>query len=337
MATATKQFDQLPDCISGSFQLEEAVPLVFGGQLTNVIAHYSIYGNPNNPAIVVLGGISADRYVADTNIEGLFAKGWWDPLVGYNKAIDLAQYCVIAFDYFDGQSGSLTGISNNELRVSTFDQAFLLKAILDELQIQSLKCIVGSSYGGMVGLAFAQNYPDKVEQLIAICSTEESGSKNTGFRYLQRQILSFSLEHDDVQQGLILARALATLGYRGEQEIESRFKNQICINKQQANFPVVSYLKSQGDKFADRFCARRFINLSLSVDLHKIEPNQITIPTLCIGIEGDLIAPPQKVKQLADRIGLNAHFKKIESKVGHDGFLKEFEQLTHLIQIRLEH
>ena len=90
------------------------------------------------------------------------------------------------------------------------------------------------------------------------------------------------------------------------------------------------------EKFARRFNAIRFVNLSLSVDLRHVNPKKITVPCFCVGIKGDHIAPSEKVKSLANRIGQQATFASIESKCGHDGFLTEHEQLIPIIKKVLE-
>ena len=334
MAEALKNTSELPDCLSGSFHIESDLELTFGDTLSSTIIEYTLYGDVNKPAIVVLGGISANQYVANTYVEGHLVNGWWDPLVGVGKAIDLNRYCVVSINYLDGQSSNRTN-ANGPLKISTFDQATILNYLLAELGLSEYFAIIGSSYGGMVALAFAEKYPTKLKQLITVCCTEKSSSRNTALRSLQRQILEFSSKHDDIKTGLILARSLATLGYRGSNEIETRFENDICTESKSFDFPVTSYLQNQGEKFADRFCSERFTNLSLSVDLHHVTPTNIKAPCLCVGIEGDLIAPVDDVKQLVSRIGENAKYEHINSNVGHDGFLKEFSQLTNLIQSNL--
>lgn len=332
MSQVAKQSSELPACTSGSFLIDSELTLTFGDKLYSTVISYSIYGDLNNPVIVVLGGISADQYVADTDIEGILVKGWWDPLVGHGKAIDLNSYCVVSINYLDGLSSGQVDKQDPKLKISTFDQATILNLLLLELGLDSYEAIIGASYGGMVALAFAEKYPSKLGRIIAVCCTDKSSSRNTAFRSIQRQILEFSIAQNDAQTGLVLARSLATLGYRGETEIESRFENNICTQTQAIDFPVIGYLKNQGEKFADRFCADRFINLSLSVDLHHITNRNINVPCLCIGIQGDLIAPIPVVKAMANSIGDNAQFQQIQSKVGHDGFLKEFDQLAVLIQ-----
>ncbi len=337
MAGCNQLLPNLAECLSGSVELNTPFVLTFGQELMTSFVSYSVYGDLSKPVILVLGGISADQYVADTNIEGIFVSGWWDPLVGYHKAIDLNSYCVLSFDYLDGQSGLLRNSDSNkdEIRISTFDQATIIIQLMDHLKIDHLAAIIGSSYGGMVALAFAEKYSHKVEQIIAICCNQKSDSRNTAIRQLQRDILRFATAHGDTRQGLILARSLAMLGYRGADELERRFPNEICTKSKKYDFSVVGYLKAQGEKFASRFCSQRFLSLSLSVDLHLIEPKNITSDCLLVGIQGDLIAPPDHLQQLSQDIGNNASYAEIKSDVGHDGFLKEFEQISKLIKSRI--
>jgi len=344
MSTALKQLplerqptSHLSKCVSNSLKIAETMDLTFGDQISSTNVSYSLYGDLSKPAIAVLGGISANQYVANTDIQGTYVDGWWDKLVGYGKAIDLEQYCVVSIDYLDGQSSQWLNAKDDSLKISTFDQATILDRVLKHLKISKLACLIGASYGGMVGLAFAQKFPNKLDQLIAIGCTELSSAKNTAFRSLQRQILAFAIQNNQEKQGLALARSLAMLGYRGEAELESRFKNQICDKQKSATFPITDYLKLQADKFASHFSAKRFINLSLSVDLHKIDPQKISTDCLCVGIQNDLIAPIEQVKNLASNIGQNATFSELKSSVGHDGFLKEFDQLAQLFKSRLEY
>lgn len=335
MASCNQPLPNLPECISGSVELNTPFVLTFGQELHSGVISYSLYGDLSNPAIVILGGISADQYVADSNIEGIFVKGWWDPLVGYGKSVDLNKYCVISFDYLDGQSGKLVSAQNNQIDISTFDQASIINHLMHHLNINCLAAIIGSSYGGMVALAFAEKFPKKVQQIIAICCNQQSDARNTAIRQLQRDILSFASEKGDNRKGLILARSLAMLGYRGSEELDKRFPNQISPKAKQYDFPVVGYLNAQGEKFADRFCSQRFLNLSLSVDLHRISPSKIKTACFLVGIQGDLIAPPEKMLSLSKDIGNNASYEQIQSDFGHDGFLKEFEQLSQLIKSQI--
>ncbi len=334
MNSNTLQTVNLPECISSCVALASPFELTFGHSFKDVVINYSFYGDINKPTVVILGGISASQYVADTNIEGIFVKGWWDPLVGYEKAVDLRHYSVLSIDYFDGLNG-LNKDSSQTPFISTFDQASAIKQVIEQLDIFKVAAIIGSSYGGMVALAFAQKFPEHLEKVITICAGNGSDSRNTALRHLQRSILQLSLESGQANRGLELARSLAMLGYRGANELQQRFPNEIQVEEKQASFPILSYLENQGKKFAGRFNPQRFINLSLSVDLHQINPENINVDCLLIGIEGDLIVAPEQIQALAKEIGHHAQFSSITSDVGHDGFLKEFGQIAALIQTQL--
>src|SRR5687767_10309362 len=57
----------------GVLELEQALPLHFGGQLDNVRVAWRLVGDPAAPVIAALGGISAGRCVVNTGAE----RGWW--------------------------------------------------------------------------------------------------------------------------------------------------------------------------------------------------------------------------------------------------------------------
>ena len=71
-------------------------------------------GDPLLPAVVVLGGISADRHVASS--EEFPEPGWWDAQVGPGRPIDPARHHVVAIDWV-GADGSL------DVPLDTADQA----------------------------------------------------------------------------------------------------------------------------------------------------------------------------------------------------------------------
>src|SRR6185437_14065316 len=56
----------------------------------------SIVGLDEKPVVVVLGGISADRFPCRTT-NG--ADGWWSGLAGDGRAIDPRQYRILGFDF----------------------------------------------------------------------------------------------------------------------------------------------------------------------------------------------------------------------------------------------
>src|SRR5204863_400967 len=98
--------------------------------------------------------------------------------------------------------------------ISSYDQAEALAQLLDHLGLASLAAIAGGSYGGMVGLAFAERYPERVARLIVIGAPDRSHPLATAWRSVQRRIVSLAAACGQAQEGLKVARALAMTTYR---------------------------------------------------------------------------------------------------------------------------
>ncbi len=85
-----------------------------------------------------------------------------------------------------------------------------------------------------------------------------------------------------------------------------------------------------------RFEPERFLALSESIDLHRIEPESIRVPTTVIGIGSDRLVPIADLAELAARIGVPSRLETIDSPYGHDAFLKEPERIGALIRTALD-
>ena len=96
-------------------------------------------------------------------------KGWWCDVIGEDRALDTRRYQVLGIDFLGG-SGTTTGPragQTNFPSISAYDQAEVLRRVLDHLEIARLAGIVGASYGGMVALAFAERFEPPCELLLA--------------------------------------------------------------------------------------------------------------------------------------------------------------------------
>ncbi|KDP92715.1 alpha/beta hydrolase, partial [Brevundimonas sp. EAKA] len=125
-----------------------------------------IHGRAGAPVVVVAGGISAGRFVHRTETNGL---GWWSGAVSVRGPIDLSRLQVLAVDFAPGAEFSDTPVT-----ITTHDQARLLALVLNHLKVERVAAFVGCSYGGMVGLAFAELYPDWAEQLIVFSAAHRA-------------------------------------------------------------------------------------------------------------------------------------------------------------------
>lgn len=280
---------------------------------------YELTGLDGAPVIVALGGISATRHVTATGGDG--SPGWWENVVGAGRAIDTTKYRVLSLDYLDAGPADN---GNTASTVSTHDQADALAALLDALGIQRVHAIVGASYGGMVALAFAERYGARVERLIAISAAHESHPMSTGIRAVQRRIVKLGLETGRAQDALALARALAMTTYRSAREFAVRFGSDPEADADgSATFPVESYLLHHGEKFARDWRPERFLALSLSADLHHVDPRRIYTPTVLVAVDGDTVVPGEQMEELATQLAAPHRLVHLAAITGHDAFLAE--------------
>ena len=162
-------------------------PLAHGGVLAGASLAFERQGPVDAPVVVVLGGISAGRHVsAHRAVQG---PGWWEGFVGEGQAIDTARYSVLSFDWLGGAGCSTAPASGESFPfVGTEDQAAALAHLLTALRIEKVAALVGSSYGGMVGLQFAAAFPQRVARLCAIAAPHESHPQASAWRAVQRGI-----------------------------------------------------------------------------------------------------------------------------------------------------
>ena len=279
---------------------------LYGAVLAGQVLRLRLAGNFHGPRILVLGGISAGRFVADENSAD---PGWWRDVVRADGGIDLNRYCVIGFDY-------PTGVTPVPLCPEDF--AELLAIALKTLDIGKLDAIVGSSFGGMIGLAFARKYPARVGKLCTISAAHRPHPMAQAWRLTQRRIIEFAVKQNKPEAGVAIARELAMTTYRTPEEFAGRFSPDL-----DAQNNVSGYLTAKGEAYAHRVNAARYLTLSAAIDRHREDPAKITTPTLVIGVDSDRLAPLGDVEELERCLGGPSILAVISSPYGHDAFLKE--------------
>ncbi len=288
---------------------------------------HELIGKTGAPVVLVLGGISATRHVARSASEP--TPGWWDGVVGEGQAIDTRRHRVLGVDHADGGRGPDGRPAHV---VTTHDQAAAIVALLDELEIDCLHLVVGASYGGMVALALAERCPNRVRELVVVSAAHEPHAMSIGLRSIQRQVVELGLETGRADDGMALARAIAMTTYRSAREFDERF-GAATVDGETTEFAVERYLTDAGRRFAARMAPERFLALSLSVDLHRVTPEDIAMPTTVIAAEGDTLAPPEQLRAMAARLPHLTAFHTLGTRCGHDAFLTEQRQLGVLIAI----
>lgn len=306
----------------GILQLDQPLPLHLGGRLDGVRVAWRVTGNPDGPLVAALGGISAGRAVADV---GTSEKGWWCDVIGRGKALDIDRYQVLGIDFLGG-SGATTGPragQTNFPSISTYDQAEVLRRVVEHLRAAPLAAILGASYGGMVALAFAERYPQLVKHAVAISAADRAHPMATAWRSVQRAMVRYAAKNGDAPEGLRLARALAMATYRSPEEFAVRFNGAPARIDGRFQFPVESYLLARGDVYAATYVPEAFVCLSESIDLHLVDATRIRVPVTLVGIIEDQLIPISDLRSLQARLAGEAALVELSSLYGHDAFLKE--------------
>jgi len=316
------------DVSEGEFVLPGAFALHHGGQLENVRIAWRLVGPADAPLIVVAGGISGHRRVFAEQDDG---SAWWQDIAGPGRAMPTHALQVLAFDYLGGSGRTTAPLpGENFPPVSTYDQADVLKHLLDHLRIDRVRCIVGASYGGMVALAFAEQYPQRVDQLLVMSAAERTHPMATAWRCVQRRTVRFAIETGQPAGGLALARALAMATYRSQAEFATRFDGEPRLENGRFVFPVEDYLLARGRDYAARYQPDSFLLLSESIDLHRVDVSRIDTPVLAIGVREDQLVPIEDMREMVRRLP-RGRLVEMSSLYGHDAFLKEAAQLAPLL------
>ena len=298
------------------------IALECGGELRNIQVAYETHGAETAPAVLVLGGISAGRHLLPTKDDP--EPGWWTGVVGTGCALDPAEYYLIGIDFVGGRGESSRPRAGDSWPAfTTGDQAAAICALLDELRVDRLYAAVGASYGGMVALALADRFPDRVERVVTIGAAHRSHPLTTAVRSIQRRVVRLGIETGAPQQAVGIARSLAVTTYRSSTEFDQRFSGAARTDGAAAVFPVDTYLDQHGRRYADTFPAEAFLVLSQSLDLHTVDAARIRAQCTLACIDTDTLVPASDVRALAADLAERAQVVSIESIYGHDAFLKE--------------
>jgi homoserine O-acetyltransferase len=284
-----------------------------------------VTGAEELPLVVVLGGISGNRFVVGRP-DG--TRGWWGGFVGEGCTIDPARYRVLGLDFGADETGKTAP--------STEDQADIICKALDHLGIERAFAMVGASYGGMVGMALACNHPERLERLVVICAAAEPHPSATAWRELQRRVVALGIENGTKNEALAIARGMGMMSYRSAPEFEQRFEGGLESADPLGHTAPGDYLRARGEAFLRVMTPERFLSLSASIDRHRIDPSQIHTPTLIVGADSDQLVPASQLENLKKRIDGPCELHLFSSLYGHDMFLKEAAKVGDLVAPFLE-
>ncbi|MEV6239963.1 homoserine O-acetyltransferase [Lentzea sp. NPDC051838] len=305
----------------------------FGG-LPGFQLAYETWGTLNaeaSNAVLVLHALTGDSHVAGGVEPGHPTPGWWDALVGRGRPLD--GFFVVAPNVLGGCQGSTGPWQFPDFPVLTIrDQVRAEVHLADFLGVQQWAAVLGGSMGGMRAVEWAVGEPDRVQSLLLLATTAAASAEQIGLASAQlHAIRANSVE------GLGVARRIAHISYRSEQELQARFGRE----ERDGRFEVESYLDHHAAKLTRRFDAASYVTLTEAMNSHDVGRgrggikqalHRVKARTLVAGVDSDRLYPLAQQEELAEGIPGADDVRVIESPYGHDAFLIESEQVGALVR-----
>jgi len=344
----------------------DGLKLDSGESLGPITLSFETYGELNaekSNAILVEHALSGDAHAAGLH-EGDKDSGWWDVLIGPNKALDTNKYFVICSNVIGGCKGSTGPESINPKTnkhygldfpvITVSDMVRAQKHLIDHLGIKKLLCVIGGSMGGMQVLQWVATYPKHVQSAIPIATTLKHSPQQIAFDEVGRQAVMADPVWDEgdyygkakPERGLAVARMIGHITYMSDKSMEEKFSRRLKAHdysfKFSTDFEVEGYLKYRGDNFVKRFDANSYLYLTKALDYFDLSGSKlipkdkdINVRFLVISFKSDWLYPSYQSQEIARQLklrGQDATYCEINSTYGHDAFLLEVEEETHLIK-----
>lgn len=350
--------------------VKETLTLESGKILSEYTIAYETYGKLNEKgdnALLVLHALTGDAHAAGLHSKDDKKFGWWNDMIGPDKAFDTNKYFVVSSNMLGGCSGTTGPCSTNPVTnkeyglnfpvITIEDAVKVQKKLLDFLRVKKV-IVAGGSMGGMQALEWAVTYPGIVNACIIIASTSKLSTQSIAFNAIGRNaILSdpnfnngnyYSAEKQP-ERGLAIARMIGHVTYLCEDAMQNKFARRFQDKNKtdfdfNVDFEVESYLEHQGQVFVDRFDANSYLYITKAVDLYDTAQKYGSLEEafkntnakfLIMSFTSDWLFPTRQAKEIVDAL-VKAHkdvsFCEIESPCGHDAFLLEFETQTKIIK-----
>jgi homoserine O-acetyltransferase/O-succinyltransferase len=282
-----------------SMVFEAALPLQSGASIRGYSLTYETYGTLNTDrsnAVLVCHALNASHHVAGVYEGQAKSEGWWDSMIGPGKALDTNQFFVIGVNNLGSCFGSTGPMHPNPDTGNVYGADFPVVTVedwvnaqarlLDALGIQTLAAVLGGSLGGMQALSWTLQYPQRVAHAVVVASAPNLTAENIAFNEVARRAIvtdpdfhgGHFYDHGVVpKRGLRIARMIGHITYLSDDVMNEKFGRQLKdallgsasgykYSTQDVEFQIESYLRYQGDKFAEYFDANTYLLITRALD-----------------------------------------------------------------------
>ncbi|EGY52870.1 homoserine O-succinyltransferase MetX [Neisseria shayeganii] len=322
------------------------------------------YGTLNadkSNAVLICHALSGTHHVAGRHHADDKYPGWWDSMVGPGKPVDTNRFFVVGLNNLGGCAGSSGPLSTNPETGRAYGADFPVVTVKDWVRTQAMladhfgidtwAAVMGGSLGGMQALQWAIDYPARLRHALVIASAPKLSTQNIAFNDVARQAIitdpdfhqGHYAEHGTIpRRGLRIARMMGHITYLAESGLGEKFGRQLRSDGFQfgygVEFEVESYLRYQGDKFAERFDANTYLLMTKALDYfdpaadyqHDLEAalRQAQAKFFVASFSTDWRFSPERSHELVRALvaaDKDVQYVEVVSDHGHDAFLMEDE------------
>jgi len=333
---------------------------------------YGTLNADKSNAVLVCHALNASHHVAGVYAGQDKSEGWWDNMIGPGKALDTNQFFVIGVNNLGSCFGSTGPMHTNpdtgrvygaDFPVVTVEDWVNAQArLLDALGIQTLAAVMGGSLGGMQALSWTLQYPNRVRHAVVVASAPNLTAENIAFNEVARRAITTDpdfhgghfYEHATVpKRGLRIARMIGHITYLSDDVMNEKFGRKLKaptlaaalaesaaaptpykFSTLEAEFQIESYLRYQGDKFAEYFDANTYLLITRALDYfdpartyggdlsHALA--RATCKFLLVSFTTDWRFAPKRSREIVKALLDNKRtvsYAEIDAPHGHDAFL----------------
>ena len=356
-------------------RFDEPLRLKSGAVLEGYDLVYETYGTLNaqaSNAVLVCHALNASHHVAGRYEDDPDNIGWWDNMIGPGKPLDTNRFFVIGMNNLGGCHGS-TGPRTVNPRtgkpwggdfpiVTVEDWVATQARLADRLGITRFAAVMGGSLGAMQALAWTIQYPERLRHAVVIACTAKLSAQNIAFNEVARQAIitdpdfhegNYQEHHATPKRGLRVARMVGHITYLSDDEMASKFGRQLKYGKLNysfdTEFEIESYLRHQGNKFAEYFDANTYLRITKVLDYFDpafehggnltlaLAPAQAAF--LVVSFTTDWRFSPERSREIVKALLDNRRdvtYAEIDAPHGHDAFLLDDPRYHRLVAAYFE-
>jgi homoserine O-acetyltransferase/O-succinyltransferase len=325
---------------------------------------FETYGTLNaakSNAVLICHALNASHHVAGNYAGEAKSEGWWDNMIGPGKPLDTNRFFVIGVNNLGScfgstgpmhahpQTGQIYGADFPVVTVEDWVQA--QARLLDALGIEQLAAVMGGSLGGMQALSWTLQHPKRMRHAVVVASAPNLSAENIAFNEVARRAITTDpefhnghfLRHGTApKRGLRIARMIGHITYLSDDVMNQKFARTLVersasgyqFSTQDVEFQIESYLRYQGDKFADYFDANTYLLITRALDY--FDPAQACGGDLAVALKPvqakfllasfttDWRFSPARSREIVRALVANdreVSYAEIDAPHGHDAFL----------------